>query len=278
MDMTILQNIIIGFVSGLAELFPVSAEAHRSLLRHLMGIASEDAVFRMIVHIAALAAVLWCSREEVYKLRRTQALLRIHPRKRRHQPDAPSVYTLRLLKTAGVFLVLGRVFTLQTMFIADALQYLTFVLVLNGILLLIPRLVRNGNKDSRNMPRSDGFIMGLCTALSVIPGFSQVGCTLSSGISRGVDRKYALKFAYLLLIPGLAVHILFDIAAIAMGGAAAFTGLGLVYALCGGVACFIGCTVAYRIMDFLSFNNNFSAFSYYCFGAGLFSFLLFLMI
>lgn len=277
MNMTVVQSIILGIVSGFAELLPISAEAHRSLARSLMGLESEDPVFRLIIHIFSLAALLWCSRVEIDHLRRTKAILKIPKKRRRHQPDMPSVYTLRLLNAAVVLLVVGRLFTMQLRFIADELQILAFTLIINGVALLIPSLVRNGNKDSRNMPRLDGILMGLSAAFSVIPGISQVGAALSVGISRGVDRRYALKFAYLLLIPGIIIHILFDIVAI-ISGTVVLSGIGLAVACAGGIACFIGCVIGYRLMNFLSYSTNFSAFSYYCFGAGLFSFILFLTI
>lgn len=278
MNMSIWQSILMGLVSGFSELLPISAEAHRAIARCLMGVAQEDAVFRLIVHAAALAALLWCGRDEVRRLNRTRKLLRIPPKRRKHQPDQMSVCTLRLLNTALVPLAFARIFTRYFAFVGDELQILAFSLLANGILLLIPSLVRNGNKDPRNMPRLDGILIGLGSGLSVIPGFSQLGCTVSVGISRCVDRKFALKFAYLLMIPGMILHLLFDVIAIITGGAAAFSGLGLLIAAVGGIACFFAGVSACRLMHFLAFSSNFSAFSYYCFGAGLFSFLLFLTV
>ena len=148
----------------------------------------------------------------------------------------------------------------------------------NGLLLLIPSLVRNGNKDSRNMPRLDGLLMGFGAALSVIPGFSQVGASVSIGIARGVDRKYALKLSYLLLIPGLMIHMLFDLIALFAVGLPAFSTVGMIALVVGGIFAYIGSQIGYRVMHFLSFSTNFSRFSYYCFGVGLFTFVLFLTI
>lgn len=278
MNMSIWQSIVMGIVSGLAELLPISGEAHRSILRCLMGIQQEDAVFRLIIHVAVLAALLVCCKEEVKRLRRTSKLLRVPPRRRKHQPDPMSVYTLRLLNTAMVPLIVARIFTMQFSFVADELQILAFSVLANGVILLVPSLVRNGNKDPRNMPRLDGILMGVGAGLSVIPGFSQLGTTVGIGISRGVDRKFALKFAYLLMIPGMIAHIVFDVIAIVTGGAALFTGAGLVIALIGGVFCFLGCRIAHNVMQFMSYATNFSGFSYYCFGVGLFAFVLFLTV
>lgn len=272
--MDYLQNFIIGIVSGFAELLPISAETHRALLRCLFGIKSEDAVSRLIFHLSSLAALIWCSKEELFKIRKTQALAKVPRKKRRRQPDMPTVYTIRLLKTAGVLLILGRLFTTKLAFVGNELQILAFSTIANGILLLIPSFVRSGNKDSRNMPRLDGLMMGLGAGLSVIPGFSQVGACVSFGCARGVDKQYALKFTYLLLIPGLLIHIIFDIIAIVSAGAA----FSFVFALISGIACYIGSYLGYKLMKFLAFSTNFSAFSYYCFGVGLFSFVLFLTI
>ena len=82
MNMNIWQNIIMGFVAGFAELLPVSGEAHRALVRCMMGIKQEDAVFALIIHIACLVALLHCCREDVKKLSRTRKLMKVPPKRR----------------------------------------------------------------------------------------------------------------------------------------------------------------------------------------------------
>lgn len=278
MNMNIWQNIIMGFVAGFAELLPVSGEAHRALVRCMMGIKQEDAVFALIIHIACLVALLHCCREDVKKLSRTRKLMKVPPKRRKHQPDGNTVLLMKLLQVAMVPMVIGKLFTGMFDFVGNELQILAFSVLANGVLLLVPSLVRNGNKDQRNMPRLDGMMMGSGAALSAIPGFSMLGCTLAAGISRGVDRKFALRYAYLLMIPGMGIRILFDLLAVFTGGAALFSPMGMLAALIGGVLCYLGAIAASRIMQFLSFSSNFSAFSYYCFGVGLFSFVLFLTV
>jgi len=278
MNMNIWQNILMGLIAGFAELLPVSGDVHRALMRCFMGISREDSVFSLMVHMAALAAVWFCCQEDIKKLRRTRKLLQIAPKRRKHQPDSGSVLLWKLLQAASVPLIFGKLFTGVFSFVGNELQILSFSVLANGVLLLIPSLVRNGNKDQYNMPRLDGILMGLSAGLSAVPGFSQLGCTLAVGISRGVDRKFALRFAYLLMIPGLLLQVFFDLIAIFTGGAALFTPIGLLGAIIGGVSCYFGGLAANRIMHFLSFNSNFSAFSYYCFGVGLFSFVLFLIV
>lgn len=277
MNLNLLQSLIMGFVSGLAELLPISAEAHRAILRTMFGIESEDPVFRLLLHLACLISLIAFNRTEILRLRRASYLMKISPRRRKHQPEMSAVYTIRLLKTAGVLLAAGKVFTLQFGFVTDRMQYLAAALAFNGLLLLIPRLVRSGNKDSRNMPRIDGILMGLGAGLSVIPGVSQVGASVSLGAARGVERGFALRFAYILMIPGLVMDLIFDVIRIAAAGMA-LSGAGLAIALAGAVFAGIGSWLAQRFMKFLSFQAGFSGFAYYCWGAGLLCMILFLTV
>lgn len=278
MNLSIWQSMALGLLSGFSELLPISAEAHRALGRNLMGIAQEAGVFRLILHLACLLALVWSQREELSRLRRTRALLHIPARRRKQTPQTNVVLLLKLLQMAMVPMVLGKLLTGVFSFVQNEPQILAFTVSANGLLLLLPSLVRNGNKDPRNMPRVDALVMGLAAALSAIPGFSFLGCVLAAGISRGADRKFALKFANLLLIPGLGMQLIFDIIGLFSGAAAAFSPVGLMVALLGGVCCFAGALIGKKLMEFLSYSSNFSAFSYYCFGVGLFTFLLFLTV
>lgn len=276
MNMSWFQSLIMGFVSGLAEMLPISAEAHRSILRNLFGVEREDPVFALLVHLASLLVLVWDCREDIYRLRRAKRQISSRSRRRRSPPDMPTVYTIRLLRTAAVLLVIGKLFTPALSFMADRLELLALVLITNGALLYIPCLLPTGNKDSRNMPRVDSMLMGLGAGLSVVPGISQVGAVVSIGSMRGVDRKYALRFAYLLLMVGLGIQAVFDVVAITAG--VAFSGIGFAIALLGAVFAGVGAKAGIHVMRFLSFQTGYSGFAYYCWGAALVSLILYLIV
>lgn len=278
MNMNFIQSLVMGLVSGFAEMLPVSAEAHRTLMRTFFGIGSEDAVFRLLVHLACLIALNIFYSNDILELRRANHLMQIPPRRRKKPLDMAAANTAKLLKTAVTVMVVFRLFTLVLSFIGEKLNLLPAALIVNGILLLIPGLVRSGNMDSRNMPKINGFLMGIGAGLGVVPGISPVGGAMSLGCWQGVDRKYGLKFAHILLIPGLGVEMIFDVVSIAMGGAAAFSGIGLLIAIAGAVAAGIGCHLGLKLMHFLAQRSGFTMFAYYSWGAALLCFLLFLMI
>ena len=278
MNMNFLQSIVMGFVSGLAEILPISAEAHRTLLRTFFGVDSEDAVFRLFLHAACLIALNIFFRSEINSLRRTSALMKVHPRRRKRPLDPAQANSVKLLRSALIVAALCQVFTPYLSFIGTRLHLLPAALLVNGLLLLIPALVRSGNMDSRNMPRVNALVMGLGAGLGVVSGVSSVAGALSLGRWRGVDRNYGLNFSYILLLPVLGIRMIFDLVSIFTGGAAAFSGFGLLCALAGAAAAGVGAHLGLKLMKFLAQRTGLTGFAYYSWGLASLCFVLFLMI
>ena len=69
MNLSWLQSAMMGFVSGFSEPLPMSAEAHRGLLRQCFGVESEGPLFLLMCHIAVLAVILMTGRLELNRLR-----------------------------------------------------------------------------------------------------------------------------------------------------------------------------------------------------------------
>ncbi len=149
--MNLLQNLIMGFVSGFAELLPISAEAHRAILCRLFGVESEGGLFRLLIHIACLAAVIYGCRNEIRHIRRVRRLMKLPARRRKIQPDAQTVYTIRFLRTATILMVVLKLLGMPLDFIGGRMNLLAVSLAVNGVVLILPAMVRTGNKDSRNM-------------------------------------------------------------------------------------------------------------------------------
>lgn len=278
MNLNFVQSIVIGFVSGLAEMLPVSAEAHRTLLRTFFGVESEDAVFRLLVHLACLIALNWHYSGTILDLRRTNHLMKIPPRRRKRPVEMASANTVRLLRTAVTVMLVFRAGTMALSFIGGKLNLLPLGLVIGGGLLILPAIYRSGNMDARNMPRGNGLVMGIGGGLGVLPGLSPVAGSMSLGQWSGVDRQFALKFAHILLIPALGVQMVFDLIDVFMGGAAAFSGFGLLTAFAGSIAAGFGCHYGLKLMEKLARSTGFTLFAYYSWGMALLCFVLFLMI
>ena len=60
MDLNWLQSLLFGLISGLTDILPVSAQAHKALLLKLMGLSSEPIILRFMIHLATFAGLYYC--------------------------------------------------------------------------------------------------------------------------------------------------------------------------------------------------------------------------
>ena len=270
-----LKTILYGFIAGLTELLPVSSQAHRMLASLLLGVDGHVPLLRMLIRVACFAALLVCCGGEIRKIRRETRLAKVPARRRTRPLDLKSVNTMRLLKVAGVPLVLGMLLYGKTDPMVQSLHLLVLFLGINGVLLFVPHLLKTGNKDSRMLSPFDGILIGLSGALGVIPGMSCMGAMLSTASMRGVDKGYALSFALLLQLPVMAVIFVFEAIALRTGVEMISLMVLLKYALTMAAA-YLGCTAAVSVMRALAAKAGFSGFAYYCWGAALFTLILYL--
>ena len=247
MKLNWLQSAMMGLISGLSELLPLSAEANRGLLRLFFGTQTEGPLFSLLCHIAVLAALLAFGQLDLGRLRRTGKLLKTPPKRRTSHPDLNSTGTLKLLRPAGLLAVVGRLLSVHFAAVSDKLYLLIPMLILSGVLLWLPNHFRTANKDGRHLAPADGMLMGLGAALSALPGISPVGASASLGILRGTDQRYAVRFSWLLLVLSLAAAIVIDLLTLAGTG---FT-FGWMELLCAGIGAVCAAAGAYLALKLM---------------------------
>lgn len=276
LELSWLESLLLGFVSGLTEILPVSAQAHRVIMMKIFGMATDSGMLRLLTHGAVLLALMNCNRPLIHHLRRDLALSRIPKRRRKRQPDAQSLMTVRLIRSCALWMCLGILLRSFAAKVQMNLPLLAFFWIVNGIILYIPQFLPLGNKDIRSMTRFDSFLFGVSAAVSFIPGISLVGSVASAGLGRGADRNNSLNWSMLLMMPALAVLMCFDAYAIISCGAGGFGIMMLLKYIISAAAAYVGTSAAVYCMRFLAVKTGFSGFAYYSWGAALFTFILFL--
>jgi undecaprenyl-diphosphatase len=66
--------------------------------------------------------------------------------------------------------------------------------------------------DVENMTLKQAFFVGLFQILSLWPGFSRSGSTISGGLFFGLDRKTAADFSFIIALPLMTMACVFDLA------------------------------------------------------------------
>lgn len=270
-----LESLIYGLVSGLTEFLPISSRAHQDLILMLFGANGHDPFRDFLVHGAMLVSIFSGCRAMLGQLRRENAAA-IHGRSIHTRPK--SIHDIRLVKNAFLPMVIGILVLTYVVGIRSSLIYVALFLLINGVILFVPdRLVRS-NRDARTMSGLDSFLIGIFAALSAIPGFSRVGCCTSVAVCRGADQRKALDWALLLSIPALALLMIVDIFGMfSFAGISGFWSNFFGYLL-SGFGAYIGGYISILLMKFLIVRTGLSDFSYYCWGAALISFVLYLIV
>ena len=276
MELSWFQSILLGFLSGLAEILPVSSEAHRLVALKLFGNGvTMPPLVELFLHMGTLAGLYYCCHGHIVRIMRAQRLAKI-PKKRRKRPlDTRSMMDFKLLKTTLIPTVLAFLFYDKTAKIADNLVLVAVFLFLNGVILYIPQYLPGANKDARTMSPVEGLLIGLGCALSTIPGISCIGAGISIATACGADKQYGLSISLLMAVPVTIGFIAMDVMAILAGTTALSMGLVFSCLLCGGAA-FLGIAAGIRLLRTALDQISMSVFGFYCWGLALFTFILYL--
>lgn len=269
-----LQSVLYGFLSGAADILPVSSRAHGILLLKIFGTTVDGNFMLLFLHAAVMLALFYSCRTQLIRIRRALALARIPKKKRRRPLDTKSLMDFRLLRTTAIPIILAYFLYDVVYPIGNSLLAVSGFLFLNGLILYIPQFLPTGNKDARAMSRLDGLFIGLGGALSIFPGISAIGAMVSVGSVLGVDKEYGMNNALIMGILVSACIVVNDVLRIISVGLTGVTFQIVLVCLATGIAAFAGTFLGIRLLRAVQKNMGFSIFAFYCWGLALFMFLL----
>ncbi len=199
--MTWLQALILGIVQGLTEFLPVSSSAHLVLTPYLLGWKLPEAeafIFDVLVQDFTLAAVIIYYWKDLIQI--ALAFLRgLVERKPFADPQARLGWYLILATIpAGVLGLLIKDYVEKAF--ASPIFTALALLVTAGMLLIAERLGHR-QREMCNMGWLDALWIGIFQAVSIFPGVSRSGSTITGGMLRGLERPAAARFSFLMSVP-----------------------------------------------------------------------------
>jgi len=194
--MTFLHAFLLGIIQGLTEFIPVSSTAHLLIAQRLFGLPADDAMFSFLVIIqlgtlVSLFALYW------------NELLAI----------AKATFDFRrstLERNLGFYIIIATIPALLAGYLLkDAVEILfrqsmleaSIRLFTAAVLLTLAEWLTKRNRTLDSMIWLDALFVGVMQIISVFPGASRSGTTISGGMFRGFDRPSAARFAFLMSVP-----------------------------------------------------------------------------
>lgn len=273
--MSLFNALILGIIQGVAEFLPISSSGHLSIAQNLLGLGVEgtdDVFFDVLLHLGTLAAVFvayWSDiKEMVLEFFRTIGDIR-RGGMPKTIPPARRLILLIIIGTLPLFLVLPIQDVVEGLY--SNTYFVGVALLVTGALLFACDRIRKGRKNENSTTVGDVLIIGIGQAIATCPGISRSGMTISAGCFCGLDRRFAVRFAFLLSIPAvLGANVLHITDVISEGVDPALIPAYLV----GVAAAAISGYLSIRLVRMVADKGKFGAFSYYCWAVGILTLVL----
>lgn len=199
-----LAAIVLGLVEGLTEFIPVSSTGHLLLTQHLLGLTDDRwSSFIVLIQLGAILAVV-----ALYFQRLWGVLIRLptDPTARHFALSVLIAFLPSLI--AGAFL-----YDFIKAYLFESLTIICVSLIIGGFALLA--LERWAPKphtgDAMTLSWRQSLLVGLFQCLSLIPGVSRSGATISGGLVLGLEKPAAAEFSFFLAIPTMVGAFAYDL-------------------------------------------------------------------
>ncbi|MDR0902030.1 MAG: hypothetical protein LBM92_04585 [Opitutaceae bacterium] len=145
------------------------------------------------------------------------------------------------------------------------------LLVTGGLIYTASRLVGKGAKTERTLKLKDAFLIGLAQAAALLPGVSRSGATIATGLARGADGDFAVRFSILLSVPAVIGSLLLTLfSALRTGIEWSYMPAYLIGALVAAITGYFSIQILRRVLA----KGKFKRFAYYCWFVGALSIIL----
>ena len=267
--MTLLSSVILGLIQGVAEFLPISSSGHLAIAEHLLHMTGTEPpeFFDVLLHLGTLVAVFVAYWGDIQDMIR-EFFAWISDLAHRSTPaPVPPARRMILLIIAGT-LPLFAVLPVKDLVegLADNMYFVAGALLVTGCLLFASDRVKKGRKTEKTATLADALLVGVAQAIATCPGISRSGTTITAGCFVGFERKFAVRYSFLMSIPAiLGANILslkdaFE-AEIIWADVPVYL-VGVAVAAVVGYACI-------RLLKMIADKGRFGCFAYYCWGVGV---------
>lgn len=183
--MSALQAIILGIVEGVTEFLPVSSTAHLILTADAMRLVESEFLksFEIIIQLGAILSVV------VLYWRRFLNW------------EVLTKLAVAFVPTGVIGLALYKV----VKSLLGSVDVVLVALAVGGAFIVVyERFARHDGEEEaniRNITYRQAFLVGLCQAVSIVPGVSRSAATIIGGSLLGVGKRTIVEFSFLLAVP-----------------------------------------------------------------------------
>ena len=181
-----IEILILSAIQGVFEFLPVSSAAHLVVVSKYYAFNNQNLLIDICLHLGSLIAIVTYFRKDLFSFIKNRSfLIKI------------LIGTIPIIPVGYILYRTGLINQLRN------LEVIGWMSLLFGILLYISDKSKNTQKIETSFSNKHAIFIGLLQILSLIPGVSRSGITITSGRLLGFDRFDSAKISFFLSIPAL---------------------------------------------------------------------------
>jgi len=183
----IIEVLILSAIQGISEFLPISSSAHLILVSSLYEFKNSSLLIDISLHLGSLFAIIYYFKEDLLNVRSNKRLLGLI-----------IIGSIPLIIVGYVLYSTGIIYNLRN------IKVIAWTTLVFGIILYIADKNRFDKKISSNLNLQSILFISLFQVLSLVPGVSRAGITITAARVLKFNRLDSGKISFLLSIPALA--------------------------------------------------------------------------
>jgi len=186
MFQNIIEVIILSAIQGISEFLPISSSAHLILVSSLYEFKSSSLLIDISLHLGSLCAIVYFFRNELLDVKNNKRLLSLI-----------IIGSIPIIIVGYILYSTGLIYSLRN------IKIIAWTTLIFGILLYVADKSRFDKKISANLNFQTIIFISFFQVLSLIPGVSRAGITITAARILKFNRVDSSKISFLLSIPAL---------------------------------------------------------------------------
>ncbi len=189
-----IEVLILSIIQGITEFLPISSSSHLILASNYFNFNNQNLSIDISLHIGSFAAVIFYFKKDIFNFLKNKKLF------------------LKIFISSIPIMIIGFIITkLNLIESLRNIKVIGWTTLIFGCLLFYSDRLKDNKNIKKHLNYKSAIIIGLFQTLSLIPGVSRSGITITAARFLNFSRYESAKVSFLLSIPTLAAISLFGI-------------------------------------------------------------------
>ncbi len=232
-----IEILILALIQGVSEFLPISSAAHFVLISKYYEFNNQNLLIDICLHLGSLIAIIFYFRKDLFNfIQNKRFLIKI------------LIGTIPIIPVGYILYQTGLINHLRN------LEIIGWTTLIFGIILYISDKAKSNKNIITDFTNKSAIIVGLFQVISLIPGVSRSGITITLGRFLGFNRFDSAKISFFLSIPTLAAASVLGIYNIYKEGSAELNFLAIIAVIFSSIFSYF--TIALFLNYIRKFNLN----------------------